>query len=113
MSRTPDEALRIALFHFEVVHDYSRGDLSSQLVLDAIAMRLAAGIEALNRLDEDHLTRLFGEWHGMWGMRNRIAHGYILVDSTLVTEAVVNELPAIVTAIRESLGQHDQHPASD
>jgi uncharacterized protein with HEPN domain len=80
-------------------------DLGDQVVIDAIAMRLSAGVEAMNALDRDYLESVFGEWHGMWGMRNRIAHGYIVTDSSLVIESAVHELPAVVQAINRELGQ--------
>jgi uncharacterized protein with HEPN domain len=62
--------------HFEVVADYGSGDLSDQRTIDAICMRLSAGIEALSGLSDADRVALFGDvWTQMWGMRNRIAHG--------------------------------------
>ena len=44
-------------------------------------MRLSAGIESLAGLDPALRQELFGEtWPDVWGMRNRIAHGYLLVE---------------------------------
>jgi predicted nucleotidyltransferase len=55
--RLPKQTLQEALAQFEVVADYGAGDLSDQKTIDAICMRLPAGIEAL-----------FGDvWNQMWG----------------------------------------------
>jgi uncharacterized protein with HEPN domain len=39
----------------------------------------------------------------MWGMRNRIAHGYLLVDQGMISETVERDLPEIVGALRRAL----------
>ena len=44
----PKQVLEEAMAHFEVVADYGLGDLSDQKTIDAICMRLSAGIEALS-----------------------------------------------------------------
>ena len=41
--------LEEALAHFQVVTDYGEGDLTEQKTVDAICMRLSAGIEADRR----------------------------------------------------------------
>ena len=51
MSREPDEILRDALAHFETMQSHAEHDLDDQLVIDAICMRLSAGIEVLATLD--------------------------------------------------------------
>ena len=45
--------------HFEVVADYGSGDLSDQKTIDAICMRLSAGIEALSGLSDADRDALF------------------------------------------------------
>ena len=56
---------------------YAANELSSQLVIDAVCMRLSAGLESLNRLEPGRLDELGGaDWPLMWGMRDRIAHGF-------------------------------------
>lgn len=79
--RLPKQLLQEALAHFEVVAEYGTGDLSDQKTIDAICMRLSAGIEALSGLDVvDREARFGSVWNQMWGMRNRIAHAYLLVE---------------------------------
>lgn len=67
-------------------------------------MRLSVGIEVLARLDTNVRARLFGDdWQLMWGMRNRIAHGYLLVDSDIVNQRIEIDAPAIVRVITHEL----------
>lgn len=105
MNRSTRELLREALFHLQVIGQYV-GDqgLDHQLVIDAICMRLSAGIEVLTRLDPDVRARMFGDsWVFMSGMRNRIAHGYLLVNADIVRQTIDSDLPDIVRAINTEL----------
>lgn len=87
MSRDTDEILHDALGHFHRMQDHAGHDLNDQLVIDAVCMRLAAGIETLATLDPAVRAELFGDdWPLMWGMRNRIAHGYLLVESSIIRQ---------------------------
>ncbi len=100
MSRSTHEILREAVVHFERMQAYAADDLSSQLVIDAVCLRLSAGLESLNRLEPGTLDELFGaDWPLMWGMRNRIAHGYLLVDADIVRRTVEQDIPTIVDRI--------------
>ena len=68
--RQPKQVLQEAMTHFEVVADYGSGDLSDQKTIDAICMRLSAGIEALSGLSADEREAQFLDvWSQMWGMR--------------------------------------------
>ncbi|WP_164479121.1 HepT-like ribonuclease domain-containing protein [Nakamurella antarctica] len=72
----------------------------NQLVIDAICMRLSAGMEVLTRLESQVRTGLFGDnWQFMWGIRNSIAHGYLLVNSDIVRQTIQMDLPEIVRVI--------------
>lgn len=42
----------------------------------------------------------------MWGMRNRIAHGYLLVDSSIIRQTVNHDIPGIVVRISHYLDAH-------
>lgn len=48
MSRTTAELLDEALHHFRIMLSYAGHDLDDQLVIDAVCMRLSAGLEVLN-----------------------------------------------------------------
>ena len=64
-------------------------------------IRMSAGIEALATLDSDVREEVFGGvWPLMWGMRNRIAHGYLLVDTTIIRETLIHDIPSIMSRIR-------------
>lgn len=39
----------------------------------------------------------------MWGMRNRIAHGYLLVDADIVRRTIEIDLPDILRMIRREV----------
>ncbi len=55
--------------HFEVVADHGSGDLSHQKTIDAVCMRLSAGIEALSGLSDADRAALFGDvWTQMMGI---------------------------------------------
>ena len=104
MTRTPEDALREARTHFALMRQHAEGDLADQLVIDAICMRLSAGVEALARLDTPTRDRLFGDaWPLMWGMRNRIAHGYMLVDTDIVRRTLEHDIPPIMASIEAEL----------
>ncbi len=104
MSRSEREVLREALTHFELMVDHARGDVMDQLVVDAVSMRLSAGVEVLNRLDSSVRDRLFGDsWPLMWGMRNRIAHGYLLVEPAIIRRTLDTDIPAIIEVIHRVL----------
>lgn len=102
MSRTIIELLDEALLHFSFATQYASQDLNNSMVIDAIALRLSAAIDALNRLPEDHKTKLFGDtWKLMYGMRNRIAHGYAVIDAEVIRLTVHDELPALLHTIKK------------
>ena len=101
--RTTAEIIAEALEHFDIAISYSQRDLSDQIVIDAVAMRLSAGVEALGALDPDTRTRLLGDqWPRMRGMRNRIAHDYGFIDC-----AVSSLLRHLGVMTSETFGCHD------
>lgn len=90
--------------HFALMARHARGDLDDQLVIDAVCMRLSAGLESLARLDPAVRDRLFGDaWPLMWGMRNRIAHGYLSVDAAIVRRTLERDIPPIAATIEPEL----------
>lgn len=104
MTRTPEESLREARTHFALMRHHAEGDLAGQKVIDAACMRLAAGVEALARLDTPSRDRLFGDaWPLIRGTRNRIAHGYLLVDTDIVRRTLQHDIPPIMASIDSEL----------
>ena len=100
MSRNTAEVLRDALAHFQILQGHAEEDLDEQLVIDAVCMRLSAGVEALAALDATTREEIFGGmWPLMWGMRNRIAHGYLLVDAAIIHQTVTRDVASIMSRI--------------
>lgn len=105
--RSTAELLEEALSNLELAAEHSQLDLEQQVILDGASLRLAAGIEALSRLPPEVRTALFEDrWAVMWGMRNRIAHGYLLIDSEIVRQTLRGDLPVLVREIREALSRN-------
>ena len=106
MSRSDHEVLHEALTHFDLMLHHAEGDVTDQLVIDAVCMRLSAGLEVLNRLAPDVRDGMFGDsWLLMWGMRNRIAHGYLLVDPGIIRSTLDTDIPAIINQIHNALAE--------
>ncbi|WRS31189.1 HepT-like ribonuclease domain-containing protein [Actinomycetaceae bacterium MB13-C1-2] len=101
---TEVELFEEALVQLAKILEYSKRNLEDEVVVDAIALRLATMIDTLSRLSELTLMESFGEnWKLMRGMRNRIAHGYMTVDPEAVAATVQKDLPQIESAIRSYL----------
>lgn len=106
MSRSDHEVLHEALAHFDRLLDHAQGNVTEQLVIDAVCMRLSAGLEVLNRLDPEVRDGLFGDsWPLMWGMRNRIAHGYLLVEPRIIRSTLDTDMPAIIDRIQQRIAE--------
>ena len=114
MSRTTIEILQDALAHFEIMQTHAELGLEERLVIDAVCMRLSAGIEALAAIDSDEREDIFGEvWPLMWGMRNRNAHGDLLVDTTIIRETLIHDVPSIMSRIRQRVLLHQSAAIGD
>lgn len=65
-------------------------------------MRLSAALDSLNKLPQNTKENLFGKnWHYMRGMRNRIAHGYAVVDPATIRATVIEELPNLISILKK------------
>ena len=104
--RLAKQMLQEALAHFEGVAEYGEGDLTDHKTVDAICMRLSAGVEALSGLAAVEREVLFGEvWNQMWGMRNRIAHGYLLVEPAIVASTLERDVPLVIDILKSAIDQ--------
>jgi uncharacterized protein with HEPN domain len=103
VSRSDLERIGDALSHVEAIRRHmARGDVAGETVADAVALRLAAAIEALRTVDGALEARLFGDdWAIIWATRNRIAHGYGFIDLAIVRATVESDLPGFEAALRE------------
>ena len=86
-------------------------DRDPRMILDAMSMRLFAGLDPLTRLPDDVADRLFpGVWPDTRGLRHRIAHGYGAISLTRVRETVTGDLPEAIATIRLELEQSAHGP---
>jgi uncharacterized protein with HEPN domain len=101
VTRTEEEILWEAFDSFELAVGYAnRATAPDQLAIDAICMRIVAGVEALNKLTEERRVELFGEsWANMRGIRNRVVHSYGYVDPRIILETARDDLPHVLSII--------------
>jgi len=100
VSRTDDEHFADALLHLDLAVRHASSVPLDQKAIDATCMRLAAALDALNRVAPMVRQELFGDaWSAMWGMRNRIAHTYALVEADVVLATVRVDVPEICERI--------------
>lgn len=113
MSRTGRERLLDAERHFQAAVRYAQepnvigceGAELDEKTVDAICMRIAAGVESLHALSPERREELFGNaWSRMWGMRNRISHTYSRVEPGVILATVRLDLPPLLAVIREAVG---------
>jgi uncharacterized protein with HEPN domain len=105
VSRSDRELLADALSHLEVLRAHqARLDLDDQTVADAVCLRLSAAIEAVATISEDVRSDAFGEEGSLiWATRNRIAHGYALIDRAMIASTIDKDLPGFEFTIRRLL----------
>lgn len=107
MSRTAHERLADALLHLESARRYAEDGVLDEKTIDAICMRISAGVKALHALPHAQRDQLFGTWWpAMWGMRNRTAHTYARVESAVIVATVREDLSEICSRIRAELDAH-------
>ena len=47
------------------------------------------------------------DWDEMVGMRHRLVHNFHGIDKDKVWDAVVNDIPVLITQLQATLGQHE------
>jgi uncharacterized protein with HEPN domain len=59
-------------------------------------------VKRIDRYSEEKLLIQYPQipWKSIMGMRNRIAHGYFEIDIDLIFEALKNDIPPLLSAIR-------------
>ena len=105
MSRTDEELIRDALDHIQILNHYlKQGSIEEPIIADAVCMRLAASIESISQASPVFIERYFaGQWHLMKATRNLISHGYSFVDTTVIRDTVVKDLPGVEAQLRQAL----------
>lgn len=112
MSRREDTtSLRDMLNHAReavaMLGNRGREELSANRLLQLALTRLVEIIgEAANRVSHDG-QRKYAEipWAEIVGMRNRLAHGYDVIDYDLLWDTVTTDLPPLIEALERTLGE--------
>ena len=78
-----------------MLHEHlTRGDMDDATIFDAVCMRLSAAIESLGAIDDALRDQALGSsWTAIWSVRNRIAHGYVIIDRQIIVSTVDHDLP--------------------
>lgn len=72
-----------------------------------IIMAVAEGFKKIDKLTEGQFLLLRPEipWKQVFGLRNRIAHGYFDIDTEVITEVINNDLEPLLKATNYLLSQ--------
>ncbi|MCG3178183.1 MAG: hypothetical protein BIFFINMI_00508 [Phycisphaerae bacterium] len=91
----------------EIAKGLDRADLDRDRKLNLALVRLAEIVgEAAARVSPAGRERLPGiPWAQMVGMRNRLVHGYDVVDFDVLWNVIRIDLPPLVAQLREALGE--------
>lgn len=85
------------------------GFLSSELIQDAVIRNLEVIGEAANKIQRDDPafagTQPEFPWQVMYGMRNRLVHGYARVDLELAWRTVWQDLPDLYRKVSAAADQ--------
>ena len=77
--------------------------LDDKRTRDAVALNLLVIGELANRLSKSHQDVILAHpsvpFRDMQGMRNRVAHGYVHINMTIVWETVVSSLPELIKTL--------------
>lgn len=81
----------------------SRDDLAGQRMLQLALTRLVEIIgEAANRVSQPTQARHPEvPWPRIIGMRNRLVHGYDVIDFDLLSDTVTTDLPPLIDALQK------------
>jgi uncharacterized protein with HEPN domain len=114
MTRHSDQArLRHMLDHateaVSLVEGRSRGDLDADRLLNLSLVRLLEIVgEAAARLSaETRSSHPILPWPDIIGLRNRLIHGYDIVDFDILWDIVHDDLPRLIAQLREIVGEQD------
>ncbi len=114
MSKYDDQvSLRDMLSHAREAVDLlgrsSREELGHDRVLQLALTRLVEIVgEAANRVSQETQQKTTGiPWLQIIGMRNRLVHGYDVIDFDLLWDTVTTDLPPLITALQKIVSGKD------
>ena len=107
MSRHDDKtSLKDMLSHareaVELIGKTGREELERDRVMQLALTRLMEIVgEAANRVSQEIRQKTPEiHWPQIVGMRNRLIHGYDVIDCDLLLDTVTNDLPPLITALK-------------
>ncbi|MBX7244641.1 MAG: DUF86 domain-containing protein [Candidatus Sumerlaeaceae bacterium] len=109
--RDPRASLKHILDHareaIEMTAGKTRGELEHNRMLELALTRLVEVVgEAANRIARESWAEFPGiPWLQIVGMRNRLVHGYDVVDLNLLWDTVSDDLPPLVAEIERILSK--------
>jgi len=84
--------------------------LNDEVMIDAIVRNIEVIGEAANNLAREFRSRSPQvEWRKIIGTRNRIIHGYALVDMEVIWGIAKNDLPILASEIEKMLKEESEH----
>ena len=97
------DMLSHALEAVELLGDSTREDLQSNRVMQLALTRLIEIIgEAANRVSATTQANYTAvPWPQIIGMRNRLIHGYDVIDYDLLWDTVTNDLPPLIVTLQQ------------
>ncbi len=93
----------------ELLGDAGREDLGKNRVMQLALTRLVEIVgEAANRISAEAQQKYPDiPWAQIVGMRNRLIHGYDIVDYDILWDTVTADLPSLITALEWVLTETD------
>ena len=91
----------------DVLGGLSREDLGRNRVMQLALTRLVEIVgEAANRVSEEIRQENPGiPWPQIVGMRNRLVHGYDVIDYGLLWDTITADLPPLIAALQKIAGE--------
>lgn len=90
-----------------MIQGRERGDLDRDRMLELSLTRLVeiVGEAAAKIAPADRATYPQVPWAKIVGMRQRLAHGYDVVDLRVLWDTITDDLPPLITELERILGQ--------
>ena len=102
MRRTAADLADEALEHLDVLREHVwLAGAESRTAIDAISLRRSSALDCIGQLPPDVRDAVCDqEWPAVRSTRNRIAHGYSVVDADVIRAAVATRLDALEERLR-------------
>jgi uncharacterized protein with HEPN domain len=85
--------------HGKTFRDFE-ADRILQLAIEREFEIIGEALVRLERLDPENLERKIPEYRKIIGFRNIIAHGYDVIDDTLLWDIVKNKIPELLEKVK-------------